>query len=176
VTVIETPRLRLRKTRWRDYTALCKILRDADVMYAWEGPYSHAQVFDWIKRHRRNDRKYGFSLWAVVLKETGEMIGQCGIKPLAYQGEQVLELGYLFRKAFWHKGYATEAAMACRDYAFETLEADEVFSTIRDTNTASQNVARRCGMTRKGEFVKYYRGVDMPHYAYAVKRTGTADI
>jgi len=170
VTVIETPRLRLRKTRWRDYAALCKILRDADVMYAWEGPYSHAQVADWIKRHRRNDRKYGFSLWAVVLKETGEMIGQCGIQPLAYQGEQALELGYLFRKAFWHKGYATEAAMACRDYAFETLGAREVFAAIRDTNTASQNVARRCGMAIRGEFVKRYRGVEMPHYAFSVKR------
>jgi len=170
MAVIEAPRLLLRETLWGDYPALCKILRDKDVMYAWEGPFSRIQVLRWIKLQKKNYRRYGFSLWAVTRKETGGMIGQCGLFWQDYQGARVLELSYLFQKAFWHKGYATEAAIACRDYAFETLGAGEVFSTVRDTNIASQNVAKRNGMTVKGELVKHYRGIEMPHVVYSVKR------
>ena len=63
-------------------------------------------------------------------------------------GGRVLEVGYLFDKAAWHHGYAAEAARACRDYAFDTLGAQAVYSIIRDTNIASQRVAERSGMTR----------------------------
>jgi RimJ/RimL family protein N-acetyltransferase len=87
-------------------------------------------------------------------------------KPLEYLADRGL-----IQKAYWHKGYALEAAQACKNYAFERLNADEVFSIIRDTNTASQNVAKRNGMTVKGTLVKHYRSIDMPHYAYSVKRT-----
>ena len=69
-----------------------------------------------------------------------------------------------------HKGYAIEAAKACKTYAFEILKADEVCSIIRDTNIASQNVAIRNGMTMTGTWTKHYRGVDMPHYRYVVSR------
>jgi len=51
------------------------------------------------------------------------------------------------------------------------LDADEVFSIICDTNTASQNTAKRIGMTAVDLFVKHYRGIDMPHYLFSVKRT-----
>ena len=75
------------------------------------------------------------------------MIGQCGLTWQECDGQQVLEVGYLFQRAFWHQGFATEAARACRNHAFNALGVSEVFSIIRDTNTASQNVARRNGMT-----------------------------
>ncbi len=110
-------------------------------------------------------------MWAVVLKETDEMIGQCGLTMQQWNDRQVLEIGYLLQKVYWHKGYATEAAKACREYAFTKLNAEEVFSIIRDTNFASQNVALRNGMTVVDTWVKHYRGVDMPHYIYSVKRT-----
>lgn len=84
--------------------------------------------------------------------------------------EQVLEVGYLFERAHWHRGYATEAARACRDYAFERLDAQEVFSIIRDTNLASQRVALRNGMTQRGVFVKHYYGVAMPHLVFSIER------
>lgn len=74
-------------------------------------------------------------------------------------------------KEFWHKGYAAEAAAACKEYAFNTLNADEVFSIIRDTNTASQCVAKRNGMTVKDKLIKHYRGIDMPHFVYSVARS-----
>ncbi|MDE7390580.1 MAG: GNAT family N-acetyltransferase [Lachnospiraceae bacterium] len=70
----------------------------------------------------------------------------------------------------WYNGYATEAAKACKKYAFEVLGVEEVFSIIRDNNIASQNVAKRNGMTYVESFVKHYRGIDMPHYVFSVKR------
>lgn len=102
------------------------------------------------------------------LRETGRMIGQCGLTWQEADGRTVLEVGYLFSQAYWHRGYATEAARACRDFAFDTLGAKTVYSIIRDTNAASRAVALRNGMHRVGGFVKHYRGVEMPHDVFAV--------
>ena len=168
--IFETYRLVFREMNQSDYPALSKILRDTDTMYAYEGALSDEETQIWLDKQINNYTEYGFGLWAVILKASGEMIGQCGLTIQQYNGGQVLEVGYLFQKLYWRKGYATEAAQACRDYAFERLDAEEVFSIIRDTNTASQNVAKRNGMIVQGTFVKHYRGVDMPHYAYSVKR------
>ena len=98
------------------------------------------------------------------------MIGQCGLTMQPWKDEEVLEIGYLFNRLYWHKGYATEAAKACKKYAFEVLKAEVVCSIIRDTNIASQNVAISNGMTMAGTWTKHYKGVDMPHYCYVVQR------
>jgi RimJ/RimL family protein N-acetyltransferase len=76
----------------------------------------------------------------------------------------------MLETSFWHNGYAIEAAIACKEYAFEKLNANEVFSIIRDNNIASQNVAKRNGMTVKGAFIKHYRSIDMPHLVFSVRR------
>ena len=88
----------------------------------------------------------------------------------AVEWGEVLEVGYLFERNFWHKAYATEAAIACKEYAFNKLGASEVYSIIRDTNKASQNVALRNGMKIKDTAIKHYRGEDMKHFRYAVEK------
>ena len=168
--ILETNRLYLRKMDQSDYTALCKILQDKDVMYAYEHPFSDTEAQDWLNKQLARYENDGFGLWAVVLKETDEMIGQCGLTMQDIEGRQVVEVGYLFQKAFWHKGYCTEAAMACKEYAFERLNIDEVYSIIRDNNLPSQRVAKRNGMAVSGSFVKHYYGIDMPHLVFSVKR------
>jgi len=169
--ILETDRLYLREMKQSDYASLCSILQDEAVMYAYEGAFSDAEVQAWLEKQVKNYEVYGFGLWAVVLKETHAMIGQCGLTMQVYGDKQVLEVGYLLQKAFWHQGFAAEAAIACRNYAFEKLGTEEVFSIIRDTNIASQNVAKRNGMTVRDEFVKHYRGVEMPHFVFSVKDT-----
>lgn len=168
--VLETKRLALREMAQADFPALCKILQDDDVMYAYEGPFSSDGVQGWLDKQLGRYKEYGFGLWAVVLKETGEMIGQCGLSMQDYNSSKILEVGYLFQKEHWHHGYASEAAIACKEYAFDKLKVKEVYSIIRDTNIASQNVAIRNGMTCVGKFIKHYRGLDIPHFLFSVKK------
>lgn len=169
--ILQTQRLYLREMTQADFPALCQIMQDDAVMYAYEGAFSVEEVQQWLNNQLEWYKEDGFGLWAVVLKKTNEMIGQCGLSMQDYNNKQVLEIGYLFQKKHWHKGYATEAATACKTYAFEKLGASEVYSIIRDTNTASQKVAQRNGMTAVGQFIKHYRNADMPHTAYRAKKT-----
>ncbi len=167
---LETERLIMRKMTHADLPSLCEIMKDENTMYAYEGAFSDAEVQEWLERQILRYQKWNFGLWAVVLKETGKMIGQCGLTMQPWKDDEVLEIGYLFNRNYWHKGYATEAAAACKRYAFDVLKAEEVCSIIRDTNIRSQNVALRNGMTLTDKWTKHYRGVDMPHYRFVVKR------
>ena len=170
--VIETPRLQLREMTPADRPALCRILQDSEVMYAYNGPFSDEEVDEWLERQLARYRQYGYGLWAVVLKATGEMIGQCGLTLQQWNGREMLETGYLFQRSHWHQGYATEAARACMDYAFGTLNSPLVCSIIRDNNLPSQQVALRNGMSRQaGVMVKHYRGAGMPHWLFVRPRT-----
>lgn len=169
--ILETERLALRRLRRADYADLCLMLKEEEVMYAYEHAFEDWEAADWLDRQLMRYEKYGFGLWAVILKETGELIGQCGLTMQEAGEREVLEVGYLFRKDFWHCGYALEAAAACRDYAFEKLGAEEVYSIIRDTNAPSRAVAERNGMTVYGSIVKHYYGMDMPHLLYRISRS-----
>lgn len=168
--IIETERLYLRELEQSDFESLCKILQDEETMYAYEGAFSDEEVHDWLDRQINRYQQWNFGLWAVVLKETDEMIGQCGLTMQTWKEDKVLEIGYLFERSHWHQGYATEAARACKKYAFEVLNAKEVCSIIRDTNIASQNVAVRNEMAVMDSWIKHYRGVYMPHFRYVAYR------
>ena len=176
--IMETPRLILREMNPDDFAALCAMLRDPEVMYAYAHAFSEDEVRQWLDRQLQRYRQDGFGLWAVTLKTEdgppGAMIGQCGLTrqecPPVSPG-RVPEVGYLFRKSRWHQGYATEAARACRDYAFTTLGAGEVFSIIRANNAPSLAVARRNGMAVRAAFSKHYYGQDMPHLVFSITRS-----
>ena len=127
--------------------------------FAGRLPFSDAETQAWMTRQIERYREHGFGLWAVVLKNTDEMIGQCGLSWQEFEGQKVLEIGYLLQCRHWHRGYAMEAAQGCKQYAFDKFGSDEVFSMVRDTNIDSMNVAIRNGMTIRGCFVKHYRNV-----------------
>lgn len=167
--VIETERLQLIEMDLSDIGALSSILQDERVMYAYNGAFSAEETMAWMQKQRHRYREFEFGLWGVFLKETGTMIGQCGITMQDYKDRQVPEIGYLLAHRYWHKGYATEAAIACREYGFNVLHFDALYSIIRDTNMASQNVAIRNGMHPVDTIVKHYRGVDMPHIVFCTK-------
>ena len=77
--ILETERLCLREMAQADYGDLCKILQDEKTMYAYAHAFSDAEVQAWLDNQRRRYREEGFGLWAMLLKDTGEMIGQCGL-------------------------------------------------------------------------------------------------
>ena len=80
-------------------------------------------------------------------------------------GVQMAELGYDFRSDFWNRGYATESALAVRDYAFEVLKLPQLISLIRIGNLASKRVAEKVGMTLAEEFTRY----DIKYWKYSLK-------
>ena len=108
--ILETARLALRRLTPADEAALRAILQDAETMYAYEGAFSDAEVQEWLERQLRRYETWGFGLWAVILRETGALIGQCGLTMQPWKDGEVLEVGYLFRRDCWRRGYAAEAA------------------------------------------------------------------
>lgn len=168
--IIETPRLRMRPLTQGDLSDLAEILQDPRVMVAYEGPFADADVQAWLTRQLERYEHDGIGLWALIAKETGAFIGQCGLTWQDTGDARVLEVGYLLKHRYWHQGYATEAAITCRRYAFDILGADAVYSIIRDTNEASIRVAQRNGMRPAGQIIKQYRGAVMPHILYRITR------
>lgn len=164
--VFETERLYAREMTQNDLKALSSILQDAETMRAYEHVFSDDEVQAWLDKQLENYRRDGHGLWAIVLKETDEMIGQCGLTWQDVNGSDKLEVGYLFNKNYWHKGYASEAAIETKNYAFNVVKVSEVCTIARDTNFASMNVAIRNGMTVKERIIKNYYGVTMPHYVF----------
>lgn len=171
----DTKRLHFRELRQSDFAALCRILQDEETMYAYNGAFDDGLVQDWLDRQIARYQRYGFGLWALIHKETGDLIGQFGLTMQPWKNRELLEIGYLLRRDCWHMGFATEAALACKAYAFDVLGADAVYSIIRDNNLPSQRVARRSGMQPIDNWTKHYRGVDMPHILFEVKRQSEYD-
>ena len=168
--VLETERLTLRELTLDDLPATREIVCDEQTMYAWNGAWSEEENLAGLQKQLRGYSEDGFGRWAVVLKETGNVIGICGLQWCDTDRDKVLEIGYLFNRAYWHNGYATEAAVACKRYAFDVLGYEEVFSLVRDTNIASMNVAIRNGMLARRRYVKQYKGEEMPHYVLSAKK------
>ncbi|MCI8521216.1 MAG: GNAT family N-acetyltransferase [Clostridia bacterium] len=168
--ILETERLILREMTQDDYGDLCEILQDKETMYAYEHAFSADEAQEWLEKQISRYKNDGFGLWAVILKTSGEFVGQCGITRQDIEGNTVPEIGYLLKRKHWHNGYASEAAKACKNYAFDTLGFNKVYSIIRDNNYASQKVAERNGMTVVKSFVKHYYGMDMPHIVYCADK------
>lgn len=134
-----------------DLDDLLGIFGDSRVMAAFrETPLDREQVRRWLERNLDHQREHGYGLFAVCLKGSDRLIGNCGLELMEMSGEQVAELGYDFRRDCWNRGYATEAACAVRDFAFDTLGLPRLVSLIQPGNPASERVAQKAGLRRKG--------------------------
>jgi ribosomal-protein-alanine N-acetyltransferase len=151
---IETKRLVLRPMLGSDFDVLLLIFTDPKVMAAFDHPpFTHEQMNRWMNRNLDHQIKFGYGLFSVILKESGELIGDCGLEVMEDMG--AAELGYDFRSDFWNQGYATEAATAVRDHAFDFLKLPQLISLIRVGNLASKRVAEKVGMTLEEEFTSH---------------------
>lgn len=143
---LETERLILREMAEQDFESLFQILSDPETMRHYPKPFDGARVRDWIAWNQENYRVFGFGLWAVTLKETSELIGDCGITMQNIAGRIKPEIGYHICKDQQRKGYAKEAARACRDWAFENTPFNMLFSYMKYTNVGSYSTAVSNGM------------------------------
>ncbi len=160
----ETERLILREVTEGDFQSWYEILSDPETMRYYPAPFNEAKVHQWIQWNIDHYAAYGFGLWAVILKETGAFIGDCGMTMQSIHGTQLPELGYHIHKACQRKGYAREASARCLRYAFEEKRLPAVYSYMKHTNVPSYSMAVANGMTfveeypdPKNTFTKVYR-------------------
>ena len=150
--VIETERLLLREMTDADFDALYRVLADSDIMQHYPYSFDEARVWNWIARNRERYQIFGFGLWAVCLRETGEMIGDCGLTMQLIGGQIKPEIGYHIRADHQRKGYATEAASAVRDWTFRNTPFNTVYSYMKYTNEPSARTAMAYGCKQVDEF------------------------
>ncbi len=150
--VIKTERLLLREMSEDDYHALYKVLSDANIMQHYPYFFDGIKVKNWIERNIERYRIFGFGLWAVCLKDTGEMIGDCGLTMQIINGQIKPEIGYHIRADKQRKGYAKEAAIAVRDWTFHNTPFNVVYSYMKYTNEPSAKTAISYGCKQVDEF------------------------
>ncbi len=143
VTVLKTKRLTLRELTLDDVDGLLEIFADPEAMWAYPSTKDRDQTEGWIRWAMASYQANGWGLWAVVRSEDGRFLGDCGPMPQPVEGEQVPELGYHIVREEWGRGYATEAALACRDWFFANTDYERLVSIVRPPNVASRRVAER---------------------------------
>ena len=150
--VIKTENLLLREFTHEDFPALFEIFSDPETMRHYPKPFDENRTKDWIEWNLQNYEEYGFGLWAVVLRETDEFIGDCGLTIQNIDGESLPEIGYHIHKNHWRKGFGSEAASEVRDWAFMNTEYDCLYSYMKYTNIGSYSTAVAIGMKKVKEY------------------------
>lgn len=177
--VLTTPRLILRVLDRDDLDAVMRVHGDPEVMrFSVGGAKTGDEVVGFIDRAAAFHRRDGFSQWAVVLRDTGACIGECGILRQEIEGRGEHEISYRLARAAWGRGIATEAAAACRDFALGSLRLARVVSIIDPRNAASMRVAHKIGMRHEGD--ARFHGIAVAIYGVGaidrVPRRGSADL
>lgn len=146
--ILQTSRLVLREMTMEDLPFIASLVGNAEVMRYFPQVCDLAEAKAWIERTLDRYQRDGCGFWLTLDKATEEPIGQVGLLMQNVDGETEPEIGYLIHRPFWRQGYAMEAALGVRHFAFDTLNHDHVISLIRPENAPSQGVARKLGMTK----------------------------
>lgn len=170
--ILETERLILRRLVMEDLNALFALYSDPEIRrYFPEGTLTYEETkeeLEWfLNGHPRHPE---LGLWATIYKPTKQFIGRCGLLPWTIEGREEVEVAYLIDKTFWRQGLGAEAAQAIVQYGFNTLGLSRLICMIDPANQASQNVARKLGMTlekemedEKGPFLLYAKSRSLAH-------------
>jgi RimJ/RimL family protein N-acetyltransferase len=165
---LTTDRLRFRPLTLADKPRLMGFFDDPiSTQFHFIQMDTNAYADTWLNRQLRRYANETGGLHAVELKETGELVGQCGLLHQWVDAIPKWEVGYHFLREHWGKGYATEAARACRDFCFENEMAETLISLIHPDNLRSKAVAARNGMTEWKRTV--WRG--FPVVVYRIRRS-----
>jgi RimJ/RimL family protein N-acetyltransferase len=141
-----TQRLVFREMTVEDLVEMAALLGDCDVMRYYPRPKDRAEALAWIVWNQELYQREGFGLWMIARRDTGEFVGDCGVTPQEVEGVVDVEVGYHVRGDLQGRGYATEAATACRDHAFGALGVRRLIAIIHPDNVPSQRVAEKIGL------------------------------
>ena len=168
--MLESERLIFRKITQDDFDELAVMLRDPEVMTAWEHTFSNEQIQKWIDNQILRYKEHIVGYFAAIRTDTGEFIGQMGLMWSDFDELRALEIGYMLKREFWGTGYAKEGAAALAEYAFNQIGVNKVYCSIRPENKRSVRVAEQIGMKAEGSFIKQYNDKDMEHIIYSLER------
>ena len=162
--ILDTQRLKLIPFADEHCSGLNLLDSDPDVMrYIGDGRTKSAEeTMEVIQKVKSRQQEFGFSWWAIVHKELGEIIGSGCLQHISNKPDAALEIGWRLRPDTHGKGYATEAGLAIIQYAFGTIGAPSVLAVANPENGPSQRVMQRLGMTYIG-IHDYY---DLPCVTY----------
>jgi RimJ/RimL family protein N-acetyltransferase len=166
--VLATERLTLRQMEPSDLDFVASMLADPLVMRYYPTLLSRAEAEAWLGRRLAQYASHGFSLWLAVEADRQRPVGQVGLIPQLVGGVEEAEVAYLIASSCWRRGFASEAAMGVRDYAFDVLGRPRVISLVRPENTPSRGVARKVGMEVVGRTL--HAGLE--HLVFARERMG----
>jgi ribosomal-protein-alanine N-acetyltransferase len=169
MNTIETNRLIIREYTCEDIPKLHIILSNPKTMSFWPSPFTLAQTEVWINNNIKRYSELGFGRWAIILKETGELIGDCGIMLSELDGAQEYDLGYIIQYPYWQKGLAFEAAEACSNYAFNSLGIERLCANMAFDHISSSAVAKKIGMGKEKEFYNS-RNRNILTYLYSISK------
>lgn len=147
-TVLHTPRLTLRVPRVEDFERYAELLADEEATRFIGGSLLRAPAWRKFLQMPGAWVLQGFAMFSVIETTSGRWLGQMG--PWRPEGWPGNEIGYAFHRDAWGQGFAVEAGIAARDWAFETLGWDEIIHCIAPDNAASQKVAQRLGSRLRG--------------------------
>lgn len=166
----ETERLVLRQMTEEDFNFLKLIFSDHETMQYYPSTKNDEETKEWIGWTMENYRKFGIGMWIAEDRHTGEFYGQCGIVPQKIKGAVEMEIGYLFKKSAWGKGFATEAAAACVRFALYEWKFDKIISLIDPKNIPSIRVAEKIGMTYEGKIYRWNKHLSI----FSIENMGLA--
>ena len=154
-TELITERLRIRSWQPHDLEPWSALCADPVVMRYFPKMLTLPEARAWIDNQRAVEAKHGYCFWAVELLENQQLIGMTGLHPLHVEGVITgeVEIGWRLAQAAWGKGFATEAATACRAYAHEKLDRRTLYAVASAINFPSLRVMEKLGMQPVRQFI-----------------------
>ncbi len=165
--ILETPRIRLRDYSYHDLDELAEMFADEEMMRFYPRPKTRDESRGWIEWNLKLYAEHRFGLWVMESRESSSFLGNCGLTPQTVEGVTDIEVGWHTKKVYWNKGFATEAALACKDLAFTRFGLKRLISIIDPENIASRRVAEKIGMHE--ERIALHE--DYPCVIYAIEHT-----
>lgn len=152
--IFKSERLGFRNWTKDDLVEFAKINADLEVMEHFPKPLTENETSEFIQRLQNHYIKNGYCYFATEIIEAKELIGFIGLAFQDYKTDftPAVDIGWRLKKSAWGKGYATEGAKKCLDFAFNELNLDKIISTCIEKNFKSENVMKKIGMEMKGKF------------------------
>lgn len=152
--IITTERLGLRNWHTSDLAVFTEMSQDPEVMEFFPNLLTEEDCIGFIKRMQNHFQKFGFCYFAVDILETGKFIGFTGMLNQTYESHftPCVDIGWRLKRSAWGKGYATEAAKSCLNFAINNLNLKKVYSLASVPNINSISIMKKIGMEYHSTF------------------------